>query len=204
MLFPGIADLFLIAAVVDGVGAAAVELNLGALAGELVDVDLVELAGRDLVLEEDVEFGIGAVLAFGQHEVHEDGEQSGEPCVEEARHTSPIPVGGRKHARDHDVVEDTALCETAELVDERGFFLHRDGTGPAYQVIDVASQHHRLDLESGRGDFGDDRIADGADGEVVEERVHQQQGPECPRGAFVLSRDDTQPANEHEETEQDA
>ena len=73
--------------------------------------------------------------------------------------------------------------------------------GQTYQVVDVTGQHDGLDLESGGGNFGNDRIADGADGEVVEEGVYQQQGAESPCGAFVLSRDDTQAADEHEETE---
>lgn len=86
-----------------------VHLDLSAVARELVDIGGRELPGRYLVLEQNVQFGVGPVLGFGQHEVHEDDEEDSQACVEEASHAGPVPVIGREHAWNNDVVDNTSL-----------------------------------------------------------------------------------------------
>lgn len=55
------------------------------VAAEDVDVGALELAGRDPVLEEDVELAVGAALGLGKTEVDPDNAEEAGTGPEEAR-----------------------------------------------------------------------------------------------------------------------
>ena len=54
---------------------------------------VLELSGRDLVLEQDVEFTIGAAFGLGQAEEDPDRHEEARAGPEESRIGSPVPCG---------------------------------------------------------------------------------------------------------------
>ena len=91
-----------------GVGVG-INLNLGGIARELVDAGDLELPGRDLVLEQNIELGKSTVLGLWEAEPEVDDEQTAETGVEETSHASPIPISRGQHAWDEGVVDETTL-----------------------------------------------------------------------------------------------
>ena len=65
--------------------------NLSVLTTELVDLGLSKSAGRNAVLEEDIELSVGTSLWLWKTEIGPDGEEEAESGPEEARSWSPVP-----------------------------------------------------------------------------------------------------------------
>jgi hypothetical protein len=86
-----------------------VNFDLGTSSRKLINIPLVEPPCRHLFLEQHIQLSKRPVPSLRQHEEHEDDEQNGKPGVEEASHAGPVPLVGRKHAWDDDVVEDASL-----------------------------------------------------------------------------------------------
>lgn len=147
--------------------------------GKLIDPSGAELPGADMVLEQDVEFTVRPALWFREAEVVVDEQQQASSGPEEARLRAPVPLGVEQHARHEGVVDDAA------------------------DVVEVAGQYDGFDLEAGGWDVGNQRIADGADGDVVHERVDHEERAGRQRGAASRTGH-AHAANDHEETEQDS
>ena len=113
------------------------------LALELRSIGGAELAGADLVGEEDVQFTIGTSLGFWQTEECPGDAEGVEAEPEEAGLGSPIPGGGVEHVGDDNTIDDTEY------------------------VVDVSGEHDSLGSETGGGEFGDEGVADGADGQII-------------------------------------
>lgn len=117
--------------------------NLRMLTSKLVHIGLVELPRTNLILKHDIQLSVRPILVLWKHEEHEDSKHECDAGEEESGHASPVPVGGRQHPRNNDVVEDAA------------------------DVVDVAGQDDRLDLQARGGRFGDDGVADGPNRAIV-------------------------------------
>lgn len=113
------------------------------LAVELRGIRGAELASGDLVGEEDVQFTVGPSLGFGEAEVRPRETERVEAEPEEAGLGPPVPCGGVEHVRGDDAVDDPE------------------------HVVDVAREHDGLGAETGGGQFGDEGIADGPDGQII-------------------------------------
>ena len=93
-----------------------------------------------------------AYLWFRETEVGPDDGEGAKAGPEEGGLALPVPGGRVQHAGLDDVDEDAA------------------------EVVEVAGQHHRLDAQTRGRDLGHERVTHWADGEVVDEGVHQDQG----------------------------
>ena len=93
---------------------------------------------------------------FGKAEIGPEPAEGAHAGPEEARFTSPVPRGGVQHVG------------------------HDDAVDYAHDVVYVSRQHDGLGLQSCGGDFGDEGVADGADGDIVGECVDEEQGANAP------------------------
>ena len=66
--------------------------DFSAVAGELVDICLVESPCRNLVLEKNIKFSVRSILTFGQHEEHEDTKDDSQTGEKKSCLARPIPV----------------------------------------------------------------------------------------------------------------
>ena len=116
---------------------------------ERIDHGGLKLPGRDTALKHDVQLSISPALGLGKAEKGPDETAGAETGPEEAGLASPVPGGGVEHVGEDDAVDD------------------------AEDVVEVAGEDDGLDAETGGREFGHERVADGADGGVVEEGVDQ-------------------------------
>ena|ERR1700761_6487134 len=134
----------------------------GALAKERINFGAGKLASRNLLLKERVELSITAALGFWESEVAPGEAQEAGSSPEEAGLGSPVPCGWVELAWGEDVGDDAA------------------------NVVEVTCQHHGLLSESGGRDFGDERIADGSDGAVVDKCEEEKHASDSPLRSDVL------------------
>ena len=99
---------------------------------------------------------------FGKAEIGPEPAEGAHAGPEEARFTSPVPRGGVQHVG------------------------HDDAVDYAHDVVYVSRQHDGLGLQSCGGDFGDEGVADGADGDVVGEGIDEKQTTDSPACAFAV------------------
>ena len=137
---------------------------------------MLELPSGDAALEEDVELAVRAAFRFRQTEKYPNDEEEAGAGPEEARLGAPVP-----RCRSELVVGDDVRHNAAD-------------------VVHVASDDDGFGAESGRRDLGDERVADGADGEVVSEREDEQHGADGPTSARGLG--DRGEANDHQQRKQ--
>jgi len=131
------------------------------LAVELRDVGLVELPGADFVGEEDIQLTVSTALGFGEAEEGPDDAEEVETEPEEAGLGTPAPCGRIQHVGGPDVVDDTD------------------------HVVCISGEHDGLGAEASRGQFSDEGVADGADSEIISERVYKQHRSNDPTSGFV-------------------
>ena len=112
---------------------------------------------------------------LGDTEVSVDDTAEADAAPEETGKVTPVPRGGVQHVR----------CQhVADYGDH---------------VVENATQDDCLDLETTRRQFRDERIGDGADGELVEERPHDHHAT-SGQGALipVAFGYETQESHDHE------
>lgn len=146
----------------------------------LEDVDLGggKLAGRDALLKEHVELGKGASAGLGDAEVGVDDAAEAKASPEEGGEVVPVPFAFVEHVR------------------------RQDSSDDANNVVQVAAQDDRLDLETARRQLAHERVADSADGELVEERPDNHKAA-CGNGALVVV-DKTKEAEDKEHAKEAA
>lgn len=130
--------------------------NLGVLTRELIDLGGSKLASRNLVLEKDIELTIGATHWLRKTEVRPDEEQETAASPEKSRLWSPVPGVDSQHCRYKSRVDDTT------------------------HVVEVSGEHDSLDLETGRWDFGNEAVADGANRKIVDKGEDHEKGTNSP------------------------
>ena len=134
-----------------------------------------EMPRRNTLLEQNIQLSVRPAL--GLREAEERPQEAEETCssVEETALCAPVPRTGVQHAgREH-------------VADDRS------------HVVEVAGEDDGLLAEAGGWDLGDDGVADGADGAVVDRGEEQQHGADAPLGANVAFGDYTEAADDDEE-----
>lgn len=139
-----------------------------------VDDGRLELPGRDLAVEQDIDLTVGAVLELRQEEEGHD------------------PAHARRAAPDvATLARDVPACRVEQL---RGEIDHGDLSDVVRRATDTraqGSQPHRRRL-------GDDGVGDGSEGAGVDERDQDSEDGLCVVGAVVLC-DRGADSEEHEE-----
>lgn len=149
---------------------------------EDIQIRRLELPCRHLPLKEHIHLTIRASLWLRKSEVNPHHAEETGACPEESRFSGPAPAGGFRGelVGGEDVDDDTA------------------------DVVDVSRQDDGFGAEAGGGDFGNERVADGADREIVDECEKEEHGADCPAGGDVRFRCDGSEADDEEEDEEDA
>jgi len=143
---------------------------------------VAELARGDSPLEQDVHLGVGASLWLRQTEEDPDDAESAAAGPEEGALGGPAPsVGfGRQLVGGEDVDHDAA------------------------DVVEVSGEHDGLGLEAGGGHLCDEGVADGTNGEVVDECEEKKHGADCPARGLVGGWCDGGQADDEEKSEENA
>lgn len=132
--------------------------------GETGNLGLPELACRNALVKENLELAVGAASGLGQTEPGPDEADGAADRPEETALGAPVPRRRVQHQRGENVGRD------------------------ASDVVQVTRKHNSLGPQTGRAEFGDEGVADGADGAVVHEGVDEEQAADGPlRGDVGLS-----------------
>ena len=144
---------------------------------EDIHIRSLELARIDPPLEQDVQLSVRASLGLRETEEDPDHHQEAHAGPEESALGAPAPTGrrGGQLVGREDVDHDPA------------------------DVVQVASENNGLGAQTGRGDLGDERVADGTDGEIVDECEEQQHGSDSPSGSLVGSGSEGCEADDEEQ-----
>lgn len=110
-----------------------------------VDFSLVELPSGDLVLEQAIHLGVCSSHGFWKPEVAVDEAKRTRAGPEEPSLALPVQGVGVDEERSNDVVDDTS------------------------NVVKVSSKDDGFGTETGGGHFGDERVTNWANGNIINE-----------------------------------
>ena len=127
-----------------------------------IDLKLTEFTRLRLLLEQDVQLHVREAHGFGEPEP--TPRQAHQCCAgeEEARLALPVPGGRVQHARRDDVGDD------------------------ADDIVRDAREDDGFHAQTRRGDFGNEDVADRADGEVICERQDDDERSQRPGRAVCF------------------
>lgn len=151
----------------------------GQRAGEGVDFGVGELASTHFLLEQDVQLAVGPALGLWKAEEGPDDAEEAHASPEETGFGTPVPGGRVQHPGGDDVADEAA------------------------DVVQVAGEHDGLLAETGRGQLGDEGVADGADGGIVDEGVDEKHGADGPLSGRVVARGQAQEADDEQQHVED-
>ena len=100
-------------------------------------------------LEQGVQLSVGSSLGFRKAEISPCEAQETESSPEEACLAFPVPGGRIQHVWSNDSIDYT------------------------HDIVEIASKHDGFGLEASGGDFGDETVADGSNGQVVSEGIDE-------------------------------
>lgn len=117
---------------------------------------LGKVSWRDLSLKQNIQLGRRPVLGLRNAKISENNGNETTTSPKQARLSTPVPSSRIELVRSENTSDDGS-----------------DGICPA-------SKDDRLAAEEGRGDLGAERVGQGSDGAVVEERGDDEEGADCP------------------------
>jgi hypothetical protein len=120
-----------------------------------VDIELPELAGLDFIRKQHVQLFIGTILALGKSEESPDKEEKRSTCPEESSLALQVQCGGVQQVRVDSTTDDVS------------------------DIVCNSGKTDTLVAQAGCGCFADDGVADGSDGEVVDEKPHEHHDCLC-------------------------
>jgi len=149
---------------------------------EDIQLRIPELPRRDPTLEQDIHLTVRATLRFRQAEEDPHDAKRTAPSPEERALRGPAP----------------SIWFRSKLI--RGKNID-DNTS---DIVEVTCEHDGLGFQAGGRDFRDERVADRAHSEVVDESEDQKHGADGPAGGDVGFWGDGCEADDEEEGEQGA
>lgn len=145
-----------------------------------VDSSVLELAGGNLVLEENVKFSECAVLGLGKSEVAPGVAEEVGASVEETSLGSPVPAWRLS----------APLCRTASI--EEGLTERRDHSrsdsvlNKTSEVIHESSNNDSLVTETARGSLSNDGVTNRPNGDHVDQVGNHQNDTNSHLGSVTL------------------
>ena len=134
--------------------------SLGRL--ELVNNGSLEFSCGNPVLEKDIELAVRSSLRLGETEVGPDNTEKTGSAPEVTRLGSPVPGSRVEHVRVEDTDNDTT------------------------NVVQVSGEDNSLGSQSGRAHLGNEGVANGTNGNVVDESEDNEKGSNSPSGTRRL------------------
>jgi hypothetical protein len=158
-----------------------VNINLLYAFSKDVDFGFGKFSRTNLLLKQQIELGESTTSGLGYTEVRVDDAKRTHSSPEETGKVAPVPSAGVEHV------------------------WRQDAADNANNVVQVASENNSLDLQAAGGDFGDKRVADGTDRQLVAQCPDQHHGTSCERGRILVSsRDKSEEAHDEKHGAEEA
>jgi hypothetical protein len=135
-----------------------------------------KLPRRHTPLKQNIQLTVRPPARLRKSKIRPKPTQCTHPRPKEARLAPPVPRRRIQHIRHDDAVHD------------------------AHHVIHISRQDDGFGLQARGGDLGDEGVADGPDGDVVGERVDEEEAADAPGRAFGV-RDGDEADEEQEQRE---